>query len=67
MAAYPKLTGFESRGRISWRRLLRRDVASWHIASFRCDAEFGRYRGKTEIGQATWVLNCFGQQIFMLA
>jgi putative ABC transport system substrate-binding protein len=28
---------------------LRRD---WHIASFRCDAEFGRYRGKADIDQA---------------
>jgi hypothetical protein len=40
-------------------RLLLRRVAShrasgfvhWHIASFRCDAEFGRYRGKAGIDQ----------------
>jgi hypothetical protein len=24
----------------------------WHIASFRCDAEFGRYRGIADIEQA---------------
>ena len=28
------------------------DVRVWHIASFRCDAEFGRYRGKADIDQA---------------
>jgi hypothetical protein len=28
------------------------NVGSWHIASFRCDAEFGRYRGKADIDQA---------------
>ena len=27
-------------------------VHTWHIASFRCDAEFGRYRGKADIDQA---------------
>ena len=27
-------------------------VRNWHIASFRCDAEFGRYRGKADIDQA---------------
>ena len=27
-------------------------VAYWHIASFRCPAEFGRYRGQADIGQA---------------
>ncbi len=25
------------------------NVACWHIASFRCDAEFGRYRGISDI------------------
>jgi hypothetical protein len=24
----------------------------WHIASYRCDAEFGRYRGIADIYQA---------------
>jgi hypothetical protein len=28
------------------------DVACWHIASFRCDAEFGRHEGKADIDQA---------------
>jgi len=27
-------------------------VCSWHIASFRCDAESGRYRDIADIGQA---------------
>ena len=27
-------------------------VRCWHIASFRCDAEFGRHRGKADIDQA---------------
>jgi hypothetical protein len=27
-------------------------VACWHIASFRCDADFGRYRGIADIDQA---------------
>ena len=27
-------------------------VHTWHIASFRCDAEFGRYRGIADVGQA---------------
>jgi len=27
-------------------------VHTWHIASFRCGAEFGRYRGTADIGQA---------------
>jgi hypothetical protein len=27
-------------------------VSSWHIASFRCDADFGRYRGIADIDQA---------------
>ena len=27
------------------------DVTYWHIPSFRCAAEFGRYRGITDIGQ----------------
>jgi hypothetical protein len=27
-------------------------VHTWHIASFRCGAEFGRYRGIADIGQA---------------
>jgi hypothetical protein len=27
------------------------DVAFWHIASFRCDAEFGRYRGIADLKQ----------------
>jgi hypothetical protein len=26
-----------------------RDVGSWHFATFRCAAEFGRYRGITDI------------------
>ena len=29
-----------------------RYVSCWHIASFRCAAEFGRYRGIADIGQA---------------
>jgi hypothetical protein len=28
-----------------------REVRSWHIASFRCPAEFGRYRGIADIDQ----------------
>jgi hypothetical protein len=28
------------------------DFRYWHIASFRCAAEFGCYRGITDIGQA---------------
>ena len=28
-------------------------VCLWHIASFRCAAEFGRYRGITDIEQTT--------------
>src|ERR1700730_16082289 len=28
------------------------DVSSWHIASFHCAAEFGRYRGIADINQA---------------
>jgi hypothetical protein len=28
------------------------DFRLWHIASFRGDADFGRYRGKADIGQA---------------
>jgi hypothetical protein len=27
-------------------------VHTWHIASFRCDADFGRYRGIADIDQA---------------
>jgi hypothetical protein len=27
------------------------DVAYWHIASFRCDTEFGRYRGIADTDQ----------------
>jgi hypothetical protein len=27
------------------------DFWFWHIASFRCDAKFGRYRGKADIDQ----------------
>jgi hypothetical protein len=27
----------------------RSDFVQWHIASFRCDAEFGRYRGIADI------------------
>jgi hypothetical protein len=27
-------------------------MAVWHIASFRCDAKFGRCRGIADIGQA---------------
>ena len=30
---------------------MRQDFRNWHIASLRGDAEFGRYRGKTDIGQ----------------
>ena len=33
--------------------LERSDFVLWPIASFRCDAEFGRYRGKADIDQAT--------------
>jgi hypothetical protein len=29
--------------------LERSDFVRWHIASFRCDAEFGRYRGKADM------------------
>ena len=29
---------------------------SWAIASFRCDAEFGRYRGTADIDQATPIM-----------
>jgi len=37
-----------------WRcRLLRRMSPLVHIASFRCDAEFGRYRGIAVIEQLT--------------
>jgi len=28
------------------------EVCLWRIASFRCDAEFGRYRGIADIDQA---------------
>ena len=28
------------------------NVAYWHIATFRCTAEFGRYRGIADIDQA---------------
>lgn len=31
------------------------DVASWHIAAFRCDEELGRYRGIPDIGEAVSV------------
>jgi len=30
----------------------RADVRLWHIATFRCAAEFGRYRGIADIEQA---------------
>src|SRR6202030_3647515 len=30
----------------------RSDFVRWHLASFRCDAEFVRYRRKADIGQA---------------
>jgi len=30
----------------------RSDFVPWHIASFRCAAEFDRYRGKADIDQA---------------
>jgi hypothetical protein len=33
------------------------DVAYWHIATFRCDAELGRYRGIADIEQAAPKLN----------
>jgi len=36
------------------------EVAFWHIASFRCGTEFGRYRGIADIGQA-----CTDQARFM--
>src|SRR5260370_35623579 len=32
--------------------LSRSDFVRWHIASFRCAAEFDRYRGIADIGQA---------------
>ncbi len=39
--------------RLSWRPLsFQADVACWHIASYRCDTEFSRYRGMVDIGQA---------------
>jgi hypothetical protein len=28
------------------------NVGQWHIASFRCGAEFGRYQGTADIDQA---------------
>jgi len=28
------------------------DFRSWHIASFRCEAKFGRYRGMVDIEEA---------------
>jgi hypothetical protein len=31
---------------------LRLHVRFWHIASFPCEAEFDRYRGKADIDQA---------------
>ena len=36
---------------LSW-KLDADQFRSWHIASFRCDAEFGRYRSMADIGQA---------------
>jgi len=32
-----------------------RDVGSWHIASFRCAAEFDRYRGIADIDQSRFM------------
>jgi hypothetical protein len=29
------------------------DVSSWHIASLRCDKEFGRYSAIADIGQVS--------------
>ena len=39
-------------GRLSWRPHFISLVAYWHIASFRCDAEFGRYRRIADMGHA---------------
>jgi hypothetical protein len=32
---------------------VQRRVRSWHIASFRCTANFGRYRGIADSGKPT--------------
>ena len=34
------------------------EVRSWHTASFRCAAEFGRYRGIADIEQTTAIVLC---------
>jgi hypothetical protein len=33
------------------------DFRYWHIPSFRCDAEFGRYRGIADIDQARFMIS----------
>ena len=35
--------------------LERSDFVPWHIASFRCAAAFGRYRGTADIGRAVLI------------
>jgi hypothetical protein len=42
---------FAEKGAIGKSRV-RLDVPVWHIASFPCEAEFDRYRGKADIDQA---------------
>jgi hypothetical protein len=46
-AGLPKLA--HANYRLLWNG---RHVACWHIASFRCDAEFSRYRGQADIDHA---------------
>src|SRR5216684_3325657 len=42
--------------------LERSDFVLWHIASFRCAAEFGRYRGIADIDRAAPIkLDCPGR------